>query len=286
MEQLEIKLLDTNDFKTIPIEDVGIVILDNQQITITQASIAKLLENNVALITCNEKHHPTGMMLNLDGHTKQSKLFKHQLEASEPLKKQLWQQTIKTKIQNQASVLNKFGLQFSYLNALAKNVKSGDSTNQEAQAAAYYWKQLAPLLSNGNDTFKRERFGNSPNHLFNYEYAILRAIVARNLVGSGLLPTLGIFHRNQYNAFCLADDIMEPYRPYVDICVLQIIQNNEIGEDLNPDLKRQLLMIPVMDTMMGNEKRPLMVAAQHTTASLSSCFEGKIKKLKLPEMKK
>jgi CRISPR-associated protein Cas1 len=280
MEQLEVKLPDQNEIRKIPIEDIGVMILDHAQITITQSVIAKLLENNVALITCNSQHHPTGLLLNLDGHSKQSKRFKHQLEASDPLKKQLWQQTISAKIENQAKILETIGENANFLKALSKTVKSGDTSNCEAQAASYYWKSLTPALCEGK--FKRERFGEPPNHLLNYGYAILRALIARNLVGSGLLPTLGIFHRNQYNAYCLADDIMEPYRPFVDLCVLDIVNNNEITDELTPDLKKQLLQIPVFDVLMNDKTSPLMVATQETTASLAKCFEGTAKKIKYP----
>lgn len=280
LEQLKIRLKENDEKHPIPIEDIGIIIIDHPQITITQSVITKLLEHNVALITCNKTHHPTGLMLNLDGHTKQSKLFKHQLEASEPLKKQLWQQTIKAKINNQDLMLQLIGHNTLYLKELAKTVKSGDTTHHEAQAAHYYWKHFFNTISNENLT--RERFGSSPNHLLNYGYAILRALVARNLVGSGLLPTLGIFHRNQYNAYCLADDIMEPYRPFVDFCVLTIVQNEIITEELTPSIKKKLLQIPVMDVQIQNKKRPLMNAVQETTASLALSFQRKENQIKYP----
>ncbi len=280
LEQLKILLKDTDTKHQAPIEDIGVVILDHPQITVTQSVIAKLLENNVALITCNKTHHPTGLMLNLDGHTKQSKLFQHQLKASEPLKKQLWQHTVKAKITNQALLLEFIGEKASYLKELAKTVKSNDTTNCEAQAAHYYWKHFFNTIS--NTTLTRERFGAPPNHLLNYGYAILRALVARNLVGSGLLPTLGIFHRNQYNAYCLADDVMEPYRPFVDLCVLKMVQNEIITNQLTPDIKKKLLQIPVMDVQIDKKNRPLMTAVQETTASLALSFQKKENKIKYP----
>lgn len=280
LEQLKILLKETEEKSQIPIEDIGIVILDHPQITITQSVIAKLLENNVALISCNKTHHPTGLMLNLDGHTKQSKLFRHQLEASEPLKKQLWQQTVKAKITNQALLLQLIGQKNLYLKELVKTVKSGDATHNESQAAQYYWKHFFNTISDSNIT--RERFGAPPNPLLNYGYAVLRALVARNLVGSGLLPTLGIFHRNQYNAYCLADDIMEPYRPFVDFCVFDLVQNEIITEDLTPGLKKKLLQIPVMDVQIGQKIRPLIIAVQETTASLALSFQKKENCIKYP----
>jgi CRISPR-associated protein Cas1 len=278
-EQLVFENIDSGETKTLPIEDIGVLILDHQQITISQALIAKLLANNVAFITCDNSHHPTGMMLNLDGNTLQSQKFQAQVEASVPLKKQLWQQTIGCKINNQASLLETTRIPVKNMRNWASEVKSGDSENHEAVAAVYYWKNIFQLFP----TFKRERFGEPPNNLLNYGYAILRAVVARNLVASGLLPTLGIFHKNQYNAYCLADDIMEPYRPFVDKVVLNIVNLNGQFLELSPNMKKELLNIPVMDVMINEEKSPLMVAVQKTTASLVKCFEGKQRKILYPE---
>lgn len=278
-EQLVFTSADTGEIKILPIEDIGVIILDNQQITITQALIAKLLANNVAFITCDNSHHPTGLLLNLDGNTLQSAKFKAQIEASAPLKKKLWQQTISCKINNQAALLNTIRVPTKNMLSLALEVKSGDSSNHEAIAAVYYWKNIFQLFP----AFKRERYGEAPNNLLNYGYAILRAVVARNLVASGLLPTLGIFHKNQYNAYCLADDIMEPYRPYVDKVVMNIINLNGNYLELTPNMKKDLLNIPAMDVIINEEKSPLMVAVQKTTASLVRCFEGKQRKILYPE---
>src|SRR5579872_1929806 len=278
-EQLVHTSTDTGELKTAPIEDIGVVVLDHQQITISQALIAKLLANNVALITCDSTHHPSGLMLNLDGNTLQSQKFQAQLEASLPLKKQLWQQTVSAKLTNQASMLESMRIPARALLNWASEVKSGDSGNHEAKAASFYWKKLFPDFLE----FRRERFGPPPNNLLNYGYAILRAAVARSLVGSGLLPTLGIFHKNQYNAYCLADDIMEPYRPFVDKIVVDIVRMNGKFLDLTPSMKRDLLGVPAMDVVLSGEKSPLMVALQKTTASLSKCFEGKLKKILYPE---
>ncbi len=265
--------------KTIPIEDIGIIILDHQQITITQALMAGLLANNTAIITCDGTHHPTGLMLNLDGHSLQSQKFQAQVEATVPLKKQLWQQTITAKIQNQAAMLAFRREENKMLLSLAASVKSGDSENCEAQAAVYYWKKVFPDTLN----FYRDREGPPPNNLLNYGYAILRALVARTLVGSGLLPTLGIHHRNQYNSYCLADDIMEPYRPYVDYIVFQIIRTNGKYLEMSPSMKKALLEIPAMDVIIEGKKSPLMNAVQRTTASLAKCFEGTTRKILYPE---
>lgn len=280
-EQLLVELQDTGELKSMPIEDIGLLILDHQQITITQSVLAKLLANNTAVITCDETHHPAGMFFHLVGHSLQSQKFKAQVEASAPLKKQLWQQTVVCKIANQAALLKLHRADHQLLLTYAKNVKSGDSENHEAKAAAYYWKRIFPVELN----FKRERYGAPPNNLLNYGYAILRAVVARSLTASGLLPTLGIHHRNQYNAYCLADDIMEPYRPFVDKIVCQIIRGNGQYLEMSPSMKKELLNLPVIDVTIDGQKSPLMNAVQRTTASLSRCFEGTARKIIYPELK-
>lgn len=279
-EQLVIEKQDDGEVISVPVEDVGLIILDHAQITITSGLMAKLLEKNVALISCDNTHHPTGLMLNLDGHTLQSKQFAAQLESSLPVKKQLWQQTITAKIYNQGMLLKQQGKENKFLLNLAKDVKSGDPENHEAKAASYYWKNLFPPFVG----FRRDRFGLPPNNMLNYGYAILRAVIARSLVGSGLLPTLGIFHRNQYNAYCLADDIMEPYRPFVDKLVCSMIDPVEPAFELTPGIKRQLLTIPAMDVFINGDKSPLMTGVQRTTASLAKCFEGKAKNIVYAEL--
>lgn len=279
-EQLVIEMHDSGETKTVPTEDIGLLILDHQQITVTHGLVAKLLEKNVALITCDGTHHPTGLMLNLDGHSLQSQKFKAQLEASVPLKKQLWQQTVISKITNQAALLKKNNKKHLLLDNYVKEVKSGDSENHEAKAAAHYWKNVFPDWLQ----FRRDRYGMPPNNFLNYGYAILRAVVARSLVGSGLLPTLGIHHQNQYNAYCLADDIMEPYRPYVDMIVCGMINVNEPAFEINTAAKKQLLTLPAMDVIIDGQKSPLMNAVQKTTASLAKCFEGKVRKILYPEL--
>lgn len=267
--------------KTIPIEDIGIVVLDNKRITITQGVLEALLENNCAVITCNESHLPIGMHLPLVGNTTQTERMRYQIEASLPLKKQLWQQTIIAKIQNQAAVLKQMrGTEVRNMQKWATEVKSGDSDNLEARAAVYYWQNAFPMIEN----FTREREGESPNNLLNYGYAILRAIVARALVSSGLLTTLGIHHRNKYNAFCLADDIMEPYRPYVDRLVMQLYDKYPDAQELTKELKTELLSIPVLDVNINGKRSPLMVAVTTTTSSLQKCYAGELRKIIYPSI--
>jgi CRISPR-associated protein Cas1 len=265
--------------KTIPIEDIGVVVLDNKRITITQGVLEALLENNCAVITCNDSHLPVGMHLPLVGNTTQTERMRFQIEASLPLKKQLWQQTISAKIQNQAAVLRQMrGTEVRNMLKWASEVKSGDSENLEARAAVYYWQNAFPMIEN----FTRSREGVSPNNLLNYGYAILRAIVARALVSSGLLTTLGIHHRNKYNAYCLADDIMEPYRPYVDRLVMQLYDKYPNCEELTKELKAELLQIPVLDVVISGKKSPLMIAVSTTTSSLQKCYSGELRKIVYP----
>lgn len=267
---------------TKPIEDLGVVVLDHQQITITQGLLEALLENNVALITCNSRSMPVGLQLPLYGNTIQNERFRSQLDASKPLQKQLWQQTMKAKIENQACVLrNNTETETRCMFVWAESLKSGDPTNMEARAAVYYWKNLFLKECAG---FIREREGMPPNNLLNYGYAILRAVIARSLVCSGLLPTLGIHHHNRYNAYCLADDIMEPYRPYVDELVLEIMRSGIEYRELTTALKARLLNIPTLDVNINGKRSPLMIAATTTTASLVKCFSGEIRKIAYPSM--
>ena len=266
--------------KTVPIEDIGIVILDNRQITVTQGLLEELLVNNCAVITCGSNHLPVGLMLPLYGNTVQNERFRRQIDSSLPLKKQLWQQTIQSKIANQAYVLKYVtGEEHGNMRKWALSVKSGDVDNMEARAAAYYWKTIFP----GKDNFIRGRDEAEPNNLLNYGYAVLRAIIARALVSSGMLPTLGIHHHNRYNAYCLADDIMEPYRPYVDRLVYDISLEYECDK-LTKDIKTRLLSIPVIDVYINGRHSPLMVAASTTAASLAKCFNGEARKIIYPEM--
>ncbi len=276
---------------SIPIEDIGVLVLESYRLSISLNLISRLLDNNVAIVTCNSKKMPQGLILNLDANHTQQERFARQVSASKPLKKQLWAQTVKQKIHNQGRLLVLLGLEKGNSAGLPENmhrwkkeVKSGDTGNMEARAAAYYW---SVLFRDHNPYFLRLRDGPMPNALLNYGYAILRAVTARSLVASGLLPTLGIHHHNKYNAYALADDIMEPYRPFVDKLVYHIIrENREIlsQSELTKEVKAKLLQIPANDVIIDGEKSPLMNAMQRTTASLYRCFEGSSRKILYPEI--
>ena len=280
--QMQMKVInpaDNTELGSVPVEDIGIVVLDNPQITLTHSLMAALLERNTAIISCDEKHLPVGLMLPLDGNSIQSERFGYQIEASEPLKKNLWAQTVKAKIENQAAVLKLAGVDNKRLMALVPQIQSGDPDNVEGRAASVYWKLLFDSIE-----FTRDRFGAFPNPHLNYCYAILRAVVARGLVGSGLLPTVGIHHSNRYNAYCLADDIMEPYRPFCDWLVYQMVRDEEIVDDeITKAHKAKLLSIAASDIVIDGKKSPLMVGLVRTTNSLFECFQGSRRKIIYPE---
>lgn len=280
-EQLIIQDPRTAVERPFPIEDIGFVVLEHPQIHITQPAIHKLLENNVSLIYCDaQTHMPVGLVLPLEGNTLQSERFRNQIETSVVLKKNLWKKTIETKIYNQARVMQSTDNEaFKQLDYRKNTVKSGDTTNQEGLAARHYWKHLfAP------QHFERDRFGLSPNQFLNYGYAILRAATARALVGSGLLPTLGIHHHNRYNAFCLADDIMEPYRPWVDFLVwTKWKQRGGELHELRKEDKTDFLKLLTHDVRFGTTTKPLMVGLTTTTASLERSFAEKNVQLLYPE---
>ncbi len=274
--QLVIRYPDDDLEKKVPIEDIGVIFLDHYRLTLTSTLLNKLLENNVAVITCDAQHLPLGMFLNLNGHSLQQEHFSNQIAVTQAKKDRLWKQTIQAKITNQAHLLAQQDIPIINMQRWAKKVKNGDPENLEARAAAYYWKHLF-----GNMPFVRERYGAAPNGLLNYGYTILRGVVARALVGSGLLPTLGIHHHNQYNAYCLADDMLEPYRPFVDEVVLQLVVDGV--RELTPESKQELLKMTVCDVFINQQKSPLMLAVQQTTASLQQCYAGNKTTIKYPQ---
>ncbi len=264
-------------YKSVPIEDIGVVVLENQQISITLPLLNALTDNKCAVIFCDKNCMPNSMLMNLDSNKTQGESFRAQIEASEPLKKSLWKQIIEYKIRNQASLLSKLGKDGDKLKPYYANVKSGDSDNREGISAKIYWGELF------GSNFIRSREGENPNNLLNYAYTILRACVARALMSSGLFPAFGIFHKNRYNAFPLADDIMEPYRPFADEVVFNLHQKGIT--ELNKEVKAELLQILFVDTNFGKITRPLEIGITATTASLAKCFSGECKKITYPLLK-
>ncbi len=274
-----LQLLIKNETReaSIPIEDIGFLVIDNPEVYISITALNLLVENNAAVIICNKIHLPNGLFLNLNSHHIQQEIFKYQMAASQPLKKQLWQQTIIEKIKNQGFLLKQITDTKNNFDFLASKVLSGDTTNMEAVAANFYWKSFF------EHDFKRERYGNYPNNFLNYGYAILRAATARALSGSGLLNTLGIHHKSKYNAFALADDIMEPFRPLIDEKVFEIMKQFD-EQELNTTIKSELLNILTRTVYFKTEKSPLMVGLQKTASSLQQCYSGKRKKIKYPKL--
>src|SRR6056297_1614366 len=243
-KQLVVELKESGEQKSVPIEDIGYMLIENQQISLSMPLLEALSLQNVAVIFCNSKHHPQSMLMSLDGNHQQTEIYRQQVAASEPLKKNLWKQTVMAKIENQAAVLEALGKDAHPLPHLARQVKSGDTDNREGMAARLYWSKL---FGKG---FVRERHGVWPNAFLNYGYSIIRAATARALAGSGLLPSFGIFHSNRYNAFCLADDMMEPYRPFVDKAVWELCKKNPEAETVDTQLKTGILTLLSCDVRM------------------------------------
>ncbi|MCW4453126.1 type II CRISPR-associated endonuclease Cas1 [Kaistella sp. BT6-1-3] len=278
-EQMYIMEPESGQMKgKVPVEDLGLLMLDHFQITISHQLIQRMMGNNVVVVSCDAHHLPHGIMLPLHGHTEFSDRIKDQMEASEPLKKQLWKQTIECKIENQKEVLRRLGNYYEPMIDYRNNVKSGDLTNMEGIAAQHYWKYLISL------DFLRQRFGDSPNQFFNFGYSVLRSIVARAIVETGLLPVLGIFHKNKYNPYCLADDMMEPYRPFVDWLVMDWLTRNPETEDLTKEFKAHILQIATKDVKIDDKTRPLMVAVKTTVSSLYKCYTGEKRQISYPEL--
>lgn len=272
--QLVVENHETGEQKKAPVEDLGVVLIENQQVSITVPALNALSANNCAVVFCDSKHMPSSMLMPLDSNSVQGERYRDQVEASLPLKKSLWKQIVQMKIRNQSSLLTKVGRDGGKLKPFYTNVKSGDSDNREGIAAKIYWDELF------GDEFVRSRTGPDPNSLLNYGYSILRAAMARAIVGSGLSPSFGLFHKNRYNAFPLADDLMEPYRPYVDAVVYQLLLDEKT--ELSPEVKQRLLRVLFADTVFEDCTRPLEIGLSMTTASLARCFSGEGKELSLP----
>ena len=278
--QLVFEMRESQNQQTAPLEDLSIVVVENLQVTISSTLLSECAAKNIAVVICDDKHMPVSMMQNLAIHSRQTAIYHAQLESSPVLKKQLWKQTIVQKIKNQAQVLKLLERKYLDLIQLSDKVLNDDSDNREGVAARLYWQRLFPDYN-----FTREPEGFYPNNLLNYGYAILRAATARALCGSGLLPTLGIHHRNQYDPFCLADDIMEPYRPFIDLKVVDITYKYPGETSMSKEIKAELLSVLTCDVQFPKYLRPLLLGLTETTASLSNCFQGSIRKLSYPSVK-
>lgn len=273
--QLVISWRDSDDIVTRPIEDIGFVIIENQQVSVSVPLLNELVRNNCCVIFCDEKYLPSSSLIGYDVNATQAESVKVQVALSEPRKKRAWQQIIETKIRNQAALLDKLNKKGDVLKNCYSNVLSGDTSNQEGRAARIYWKHLF------DKDFIREPHGFAPNNFLDYGYTLLRAAMARAIVGSGLSPIFGLFHRNRYDAYALADDLMEPYRPYVDEIVMTLLEQTE----LTKENKVQLLKVLTSDVSIGEVTRPLQIALTMTTASLVKYYKGETNKISLPNFK-
>ncbi len=278
LDQLLISRKDGDEDSTTSIacEDIGVLILDHPQVTCSQAALAKLVEAGAAVVLCGRNHLPAGLLLPLSEHSEIVPRFQDQIGASLPLKKRLWQQIVVAKVRGQANNLHHDPAAREKLLILSEQVHSGDPTNVEAQAAKIYWSAWL----GGSTKFRRDYDGEGINALLNYGYAVIRAAVARALVAAGLSPSLGIFHRNRSNAFCLADDLVEPLRPLVDLRVRELAGQDRL--ELDRSVKAEILQLLAFPVRTGDFTGPLMVALHRYAASLVRCFSGEDKRLSIP----
>jgi len=268
------------DVRTFPVEDVGFIVLESERIEITTAVLQALAGQNVAVVVCDKAHMPCAQLTPYAAHTTTAETVEAQLSATQAVNGRLWRQIVRQKIRNQAALMVRLGEEKSKrLLALSNEVKNGDPSNCEAQAARIYFQALGP------EGFVRDREGAWPNGPLNYGYAILRAAVARALIASGLTCFRGIHHHNRYNAFALADDVMEPYRPFVDQYVLGRVKPFDSQTDeLTKEMRARLLEMLTCDVRVGDCRRPLMVALSSTTASLARFYKKETDALALPEL--
>lgn len=272
-EQLVVER-DGRPVASVPLGDIAIIIMAHPRVTCTQAVFAGLMDRGAALITCDRGHLPTGMLLPTVAHFTQAERFAAQAQASLPRKKRAWQQIVREKIRAQAALLEDLHADGAALRELAKRVRSGDPENVEAQAARRYWALLFD-----DPQFRRRRDGDGPNRLLNYGYAVLRAVVARAICAAGLHPSLGLHHHNRYDPYCLADDLMEPYRPVVDAAVVEHVRC--FGKDAPLDRRgKQALLEPLTGRFLAEkEARTLFDLAARTASSLAQLYQGDARRL-------
>ena len=270
--------IETDILRQIPLEDINCIIIENQTVTVSAYLLQKMADMGITVYVCDEKHLPNAVLLPMVRHSRHFKILKYQIEAGKPLQKRLWQQIVVRKIRNQALCLAYLDLDGSEeLMKMCKEVQSGDRTHVEAKAAAFYFKSLYGLgFSRGND--------HVINSALNYGYAIVRGLIARSIVCYGLEPSIGVFHHSELNNFNLADDMIEPFRPLVDLYVSQNYDVAEIDSDLTPERKRDIFGIINYDMDVKGEKRIISNCIDMLVASYSSALQGKRSDLELPEL--
>jgi CRISP-associated protein Cas1 len=262
----------------IPVEDLGVLILSNPAITITLQAMMACWKNNVALVACDERFMPGAVLTPLDGHSLHAKTLQQQIEATEPVKKRLWAEIVKAKIRGQVKVLKGVNRATTGISHFPAKVRSGDPENIEAQAARIYWQRLF------GEGFRRDRDDPGINALLNYGYAVMRSAVARAVIGAGLMPALGIHHSNQYNAFALVDDLIEPLRPLVDTKVHEIVSFSSTQPQLDSQTKRDLISVLGWNVGLSNRSWPLLVALTHYASSVREVLAGEIRDAEIPEI--
>jgi CRISPR-associated protein Cas1 len=275
---------DHEQVASIPCEDIGVLLVDHQGTCYTHCVFTELLRCGAAVVLCGSNHHPDGMLLPIETNSVQTERFRQQIKAKEPVKKRLWKQIVQAKIKHQAKLAGKDSDIYKSLMALRQRVRSGDPSNIEAQASRKFWPVYLQEMDSAQQAFRRDINGAPPNNMLNYGYMVMRAAVARALCSSGLLPSLGIHHRNRYNAFCLADDIVEPFKGFVEAKVKDIYINNGPVDDLDQQTKAMILEVLYEPVKIAGYEGPLMVGLHRTAASLQRCFAGEQKYLDLPEI--
>jgi len=264
--------------RSIPCEDIGVLLVDNPATVYTHCVFTELLKHNAAVVFCDSNHLPAGMLLPIESNSIQTQRCTQQIKAKEPLKKKLWQQIVRAKIRHQAKIVKDNTKVHKALMELCSQVRSGDPVNVEARASKIFWSAYIQGIE-----FRRDSEGKPPNNLLNYGYMVMRAAVARAICSAGLLPSVGLHHRNKYNAFCLADDLVEPFRGFVEVKVREIVQSED-WEELTQAIKARLLETLYEEVEIADYKGPLMVGLHRTAASLVRCFSGEQKKIDLPKI--
>ena len=270
--------VSTSDSTTMPFDEIGYIIIENIQTTATLHFFQKCAENNVVIAFCDKSHTPVSLATPLYSHTTQTQTLNNQLELTDTLKNNLWKQLISSKISNQARLLKKLNKDYLQLEKIAKKLTIQNTNTSEATASRFYWSHIFD-----KSKFVRDPDGDPPNNLLNYGYAILRAATVRALISSGLLPQISFKHHNKYDPLPLADDVMEPYRAYVDEIVYELFNERDYYI-LHHENKEKLLKVLVCDTKIGTVKRPLMIALTYTTASIAKVVNKKSNYLALPKM--
>jgi CRISPR-associated protein Cas1 len=272
----------------IPCEDIGVLLVDHSGVTYTHSVFTELLRCGAAVVLCAGDHHPAGMLLPIESNSMQTERFRQQIEAKEPVKKKLWKQIVKAKIKHQSKLVGKDSDIYKALMALRDRVHSGDPENIEAQASKKFWPAYIADLTDSSTllgmTFHRNIDGPPPNNMLNYGYMVIRAAIARALCSAGLLPSLGIHHRNRYNAFCLADDMLEPFRGFIEAKVRDVCREIGVPDNLEQAVKAKILEVLYESVTIADFNGPLMVGLHRTMASLVRCFAGEQKDLDLPEI--